>query len=328
MYLVPKKVYDKFINGVSNGTRETVNQINNLDVQSGARVTISNDCKEGSTTITPGLDETTDPSSPKELSPEEPSPEEPPPEQPNEPFPEEPTGENPFTYNFESNKPPDVFSSKSTDTSNLGAINIVPNKQSESTTQDENNDSKTIYVLDEKGVKFPKAVKSAKLNALDWLDSDSTPNKDIFLDSRALQMKRGNRKRFNRRYVSAPFVLKRNLTPSIAKELIKDKSALIQTKSNGNQPIPDKQLNFEPAQPDTSQEKKPFRVKIDEIGDDDVPMIEDLTYSRLKRKRRTAEENIGQPSGKEVKNPINARKRSRPVRKVNLKKLKFDWSTD
>ena len=309
LYLVPKKVYERFLNNTSQSSRETANQINNLDVQSGAKVTINGDCKESNiSTDQPSVSETSIPE----------------PIDDNKPIPNDDNGG--VSNQFTSTEP-----THSTST-------FIPETQ---------NAKKQIFVLDEDGVKAPKTVLKSKLDRLDWLgDEETGQKKDLFVQPLSVPLRKPSRKRFNKKFASSANVFKRNLSLSAAKKLLDEMKKSSNSKDDVIKPS--KPLDFVessqslnpslnktdgsqvPLPNDGDNNEKPPRLKASFLADEDTPMFEDIISKRLNRKRIVLDQPVESPSNKEKKGKANLRKRVQPSRKVGTyyKKPKFDVSVD
>ena len=313
MYLVPKRLYDKFINSSSGGTKDMVNQINNVDV-SGGQVTINNDCNSDSSVIE------------KPVS---------------EPLSSDLGQENVQEITEKADSLPDLSSSSTTPLPGSSFQPALP----PSPLPDETDQNETkIYVLNQDGVKEPKIVQTEKLSDVDWIDGDPNEGRDLFVDKNTLRMQKGSRKRFNRKAASAPSFLKRNLTTSLAKEMINDNVELKQAEDF--QSKPQETLSFSASKPASSLKRRldsddvrtsprskkrdgkaEPRLKVVEVGSE-IPEIVDLPKASKPVKRKAVALEEG-PSSKETKDKINLRKRLLPDRrKEAVKKVKLDWSDE
>ena len=309
MYLVPKKVYDKFLTLSSTTTKDMVHQINNLDVQSGAKVTINSDCKNSADsyekTSLPSEDE--EKTSPEETDEIEPF-------QPPEP-----------DYEDETEPPADNYIPPNNASQPPEPKDSQPSGSNETKTLEESG-KKSIFVLDDFGIKIPRVVDQSKLDRLDWTENGSDQKNDLFMDSNNLKMKTGSRKRFNKKYVSAPYVLKRNLTPSAAKQFLEDQKDVIKEGASEKEE-PSLTLNIIDDEEKSPKSAQSPRVKVNEIGDKTVPLITDLKSKGAKRKRDSSS-SVQQPQRqrKEPKRQRNLRKRSYSNKLESIKKkTKIDW---
>lgn len=307
MYLVPKRLYDSFIQNSSEKAVGLVKQINNLDVNQGGQVVINSDCNQKRDVSTLQRDVST----PLLISNEE----------------DQIINKPQFTEETEVDSSPEENESISNSAENQSSLKPLIRDSTSETSFNQNNieDEKTtkIIVLDEDGVKIPKEVQSSKISNLDWVDSESQKEKDIFVSESDLKMKRGRRKNFNRKYVSAPSFLKRNLTPQIMRDIVTDNGPLkIKEKiMKPNPPIDSSRKEIKPnAENVTPITKEPVRLKVNVINDDDVDMMSEK--KGVKRKQNYISDG---PKMKETKEPINIRKRSIRTIKNDSKKMKLDW---
>lgn len=295
MYLVPKKIFDDFINKSSTQTSGLVKQINNLDVNDGGRVIIHNDgeIKEQKREKSPDRE--------KSLSEDEHSPTD-------------------VLINSSDEYSQNLINPE---TNQQQDIQIVPSNQLVSSnltpTVDKDKDDTTIYVIDKDGLKTSKRVSSSKISNLDWISDEKRAKKspDIFITKEDMRNKKGSRKSFNKKYTAAPSFLKRNL-PLFTKY---DKNKI------DNHNIPDnKTLEFKQ---DTLFDNNESRVKVNVLSDDDVPMIENIRSvdsSKRTNKRKMSEKNDDN-NAKKANLTIRGRKRKSSTEIRRPKRMKnIDWT--
>lgn len=309
MYLVPKQIFDNFINKSSHQTSGLVKQINNLDVNEGGKVIIHNDGEINRT------------SGEKTISFEN--------DKVEEPY----LNENSQDYqNDESSQ------SESSKIDKISSTQISPRNQlisnNAASTTATSDPETTIYVLDKDGLKTPKAVSSSKISNLDWVSDQKMAKKtpDIFITSSDVENRKGNKRKFNKKYSAAPSFLKRNLPKFKRYENSKiDKDKMLQESQNLNFVRDNRIMN----EKNSTQESQ---VKVNVISDDDVPMMDNVG-SIKKGQKRSADSSIKNISliGKKRKSADDlritrkAKKRKSDDLTTNTKKSKnvdLDWIID